>query len=58
MHINTIKDILKYRNINNQVYACDIKRYFGIDCGEKVYELQNLLTEIDDYQKQNTNAGI
>lgn len=44
----TLKEILEHRNINDEVYASDIKRWLvGID-SKAVWELQELLSKIND----------
>jgi len=50
----TFKQLLEGRNIDNEIYRCDIKRFFGWDIGrEKVEEIYKALMEIKDvYRKK------
>ena len=43
----TIEFLLKSRNVNNEIYECDIKRIFGWDLNRnRVEELKIILNEM------------
>ncbi len=42
----SFKELLNGRNINKEIYRCDIKRFFGWDLSsEKIDEIHKALTE-------------
>lgn len=42
----TFKELIKGRNVDNEIYRCDIKRFFGDMPREKVDEIHEALMEI------------
>ncbi len=42
----TFKQLLKGRNVDNEIYRCDIKRFFGDLPRDKVDEIHKCLTEL------------
>ena len=45
----TIDYLLKSRNVNNEIYECDIKRIFGWDLNRsRLLELKRILTQLSE----------
>ena len=43
----TLKYVLSHRNVNEEVYYCDVRRWLGIEDGKKIDEVQELLTKLN-----------